>query len=105
MTTSRMKKRARSAGYEPARGFPEPGDARDDGRDTHSPHSNGTVCGLKLTDASSYTVERPTCETCARHYDAVQRSAQRIQRQAQESQARFDQAQAGASTPAPTPSK
>jgi hypothetical protein len=94
-----MKKRARTEGYEPARGFPEPGDVRDDGRNTHSPHANGTVCGLKLTDASAYTVEAPTCETCRRHYDAVQRSAQRIARQAQESQARFDAAQAASTSP------
>lgn len=71
------KSRMRKVGYEPSRGFPEPGDARDDGSFTHSPHRNGTVCGLALTDASAYTVDAPTCPTCLRHFTAVQRSAQR----------------------------
>ena len=70
--------RARKAGYNPAAGFPEPGDPRNDGRETHAPHSNGTICGKAITDASAYTVERPTCETCARHYDALQRQAARM---------------------------
>jgi hypothetical protein len=58
------------------------------------------VCGQALTDASAYTVERPTCEVCARHYDAVQRSAQRIQAQAQASQRAFEESQKSASAPA-----
>ena len=73
------KSAPRKPGYEPARGFPEPGAGRNDGSYTHSPHRNGTVCGLALTDAGAYTLEQPSCPTCARHFEAVQRSAQRQQ--------------------------
>ena len=77
---ARMKKKApkRRLGYEPAKGFPDPmaPAARTElNAITHMPHRNGTVCGRKERAASSYTVDRPTCEPCRRYYDSVNRVA------------------------------
>lgn len=35
------------------------------GRLTHFPHSNGTICGKKLTKAADYDTVAPTCPQCA----------------------------------------
>lgn len=83
--------RAAKPGYNPAAGRAEPGEGRSDGNFTHSPHRNGTVCGLAITDASAYTVDEPSCSDCKRHYDAVQRS-----------RSRMEQRQAAVEAPAPT---
>jgi len=75
--------RPAKAGFNPAAGRAEPGEGRSDGNYTHSPHANGAVCGDAPTDAGSYTIDRPTCPVCARHFDAVERSRMRMeQRQA-----------------------
>jgi hypothetical protein len=86
---SRMQ-RAAKAGYDPARGRPEPGVGAVDGNFTHTPHRNGTVCGEAITDAASYTVDEPTCPDCLRYYSAIQRQGQRMMANAAASQAKFD---------------
>lgn len=61
-------------GHEPAMGRPDPNAPRpaNTGRLTHYPHSNGTVCGKRLTKAADYDTVAPTCTTCAQWLKSTQ---------------------------------
>lgn len=81
----RPKPARRRAGFEPARGFPDPAAKSAEtlrvppGGETHMAHRNGSVCGEQFTDAADYAQpnDEPTCPQCAAYYRAVQKTALR----------------------------
>jgi hypothetical protein len=72
-----IQKKSR-AGYEPAKGFPDPLADRSAapsfaGFETHYPHSTGAVCNHQPvpTDPGQYDPINPTCEKCAKWLKAA----------------------------------